>query len=315
MGPYLIRRLGGMVLTLLLLTLAVVLFARMVDTDVIDVLLGDSAADEQSRAQLEERLGINKPLPEEYVSYVGDAVTGDLGKSLLSGRPVRSMIADRIWVTLQLAIAALIIGGLAGMTIGVLSAIKQDGPVDYLMRSFAIAGLTVPNFALATAAVILPTIYFNWTPPLVYKPFGSDPLGHLTQFILPALILAFGLMGTQMRVMRTQMLEVLRQDYIRTARMKGLNGTTVVIRHAIRNAMIPVISVLGLQVAVIFSGSVVIEQIFGLPGMGSMLLQAVQQKDWPVVQGVTLVIGVWVVLVNLLVDISYALLDPRLKVS
>lgn len=315
MGPYLIRRLGGMVLTLLLLTLAVVLFARMVDTDVIDVLLGDSAADDQSRAQLEERLGINKPVPEEYVSYVGNAVTGDLGKSLLSGRPVRSMIADRIWVTLKLAISALIIGGLAGMTIGILSAIKQDGPVDYAMRSFAIAGLTVPNFALATAIVILPTIYFNWTPPLVYKPFGSDPVGHLTQFILPALILAFGLMGTQMRIMRTQMLEVLRQDYIRTARMKGLSGKTVVLRHAIRNAMIPVISLLGLQVAVIFSGSVVIEQIFGLPGMGSMLLQAVQQKDWPVVQGITLVIGVWVVLVNLLVDISYALLDPRLKVS
>ena len=315
MGPYLIRRLGGMVLTLLLLTLAGVLFARMVDTDVIDVLLGDSAADDQSRAQLEERLGINKPVPEEYVSYVGNAVTGDLGKSLLSGRPVRSMIADRIWVTLKLAISALIIGGLAGMTIGILSAIKQDGPVDYAMRSFAIAGLTVPNFALATAIVILPTIYFNWTPPLVYKPFGSDPVGHLTQFILPALILAFGLMGTQMRIMRTQMLEVLRQDYIRTARMKGLSGKTVVLRHAIRNAMIPVISLLGLQVAVIFSGSVVIEQIFGLPGMGSMLLQAVQQKDWPVVQGITLVIGVWVVLVNLLVDISYALLDPRLKVS
>jgi len=315
MGPYLIRRLGGMVLTLLLLALAVVLFARMADTDVIDVLLGDSASDEQTRAQLEERLGINKSVPEEYVSYVGGAVTGDLGKSLLSGRPVRSMIADRVLVTLQLSITALIIGGLSGMTIGVISAIKQDGPVDYAIRSVAIAGLTVPNFALATAAVILPTIYLNWTPPLIYKPLGSDPLGHVAQFILPAIILAFGLMGTQMRIMRTQMLEVLRQDYIRTARMKGLKGTTVVLRHAIRNAMIPVVSLLGLQVAVIFSGSVVIEQIFGLPGMGSMLLQAVQQKDWPVVQGITLVIGVWVVSVNLVVDISYALLDPRLKVS
>jgi peptide/nickel transport system permease protein len=280
MGPYLVRRLGGMVLTLLLLCMAVVLFGRMVDTDVIDVLLGDRAADPTMRAQLEARLGLDKSVPEEYVSYVGHAATGDLGKSLLSGRPVRSMIADRVWVTLKLAVAALIIGGTIGMTIGVISAVRQDGATDYALRTFAITGLTIPNFALATAAVILPTIYLHWTPPLIYKPFGEDPWGHISQFILPALILGFGLMGTQMRIMRTQMLEVLRQDYIRTARVK-----------------------------------VVLEQIFGLPGMGSMLLQAVQQKDWPVVQGITLVIGVWVVLVNLAVDISYTILDPRLKIS
>lgn len=315
MAAYVVRRLVGMVLTLLLLTLAVVAFARMVDTDVIDVLLGDRAADDQTREDLEARLGINKSVPEEYLSYVGGAVRGDLGNSLLSGRPVRSMIADRVWVTLRLAIAALIIGATTGVTIGVISALKQDGPVDYVLRSFAIVGLTVPNFALATAAIILPTIYFNWTPPLIYTPFSQDPWGHTQQFILPAVILGFGLMGTQMRIMRTVMLEVLRQDYIRTARVKGLRGSTVVLRHALRNAMIPVISLLGLQVAVIFSGSVVLEQIFGLPGMGTMLLQAVQQKDWPVVQGITLVIGVWVVLVNLAVDISYALLDPRLKVA
>ena len=315
MGPYLVRRLGGMVLTLLLLTFAIVVFARMVNTDVIDVLLGDRTADPQLRAELEERLGINKSVPEEYVSYVAGAVRGDLGKSLLSGRPVRLMITDRVWVTLQLAIAALLIGATTGMTIGVLSALKQDGATDYALRSFAIVGLTIPNFALATAAIILPTIYLQWTPPLIYKPFSEDAWGHTKQFILPALILGFGLMGTQMRIMRTQMLEVLRQDYIRTARVKGLGSGTVVIRHALRNALIPVISLLGLQVAVIFSGSVVLEQIFGLPGMGTMLLQAVQQKDWPVVQGITLVIGVWVVLVNLLVDLSYTILDPRLKVS
>src|SRR5215213_6154875 len=163
MAAYVARRLAGMVLTLLLLTLAVVAFARMVNTDVIDVLLGDRAADDQTRELLEERLGINKSVPEEYVSYVGGAVRGDLGNSLLSGRPVRSMIADRVWVTLQLAIAALLIGATTGMTIGVISALKQDGPVDYALRSFAIVGLTVPNFALATAAIILPTIYFHWT--------------------------------------------------------------------------------------------------------------------------------------------------------
>ena len=313
MGTYLLRRLLGMVLTLLLLAFTVVLFSRIVPTNVIDVILGDRASDAQSRKDLEDRLGINKSVPEEYVTYVGHLATGNLGKSLLSGRPVRLMIADRIWVTLQLAVAAILIGGLTGMTIGVISAIKQDGPIDYALRSFALIGLTIPNFAFATAAIILPSIYFHWTPPLIYKPLSEDPWGHVSQLILPALILSFGLMGTQMRIMRTQMLEVLRQDYIRTARTKGLKNSTVILRHAIRNAMNSVVSLLGLQVAVIFSGSVILEQIFGLPGMGSMLLQSVQNKDWPVVQGITFVIGVWVVLVNFFVDVSYTFLDPRLK--
>lgn len=315
MGPYVLRRMGGMVVTLLLLALVVVIFARIVPTDVIDVILADSARDEQSRAQLEEELGLDKTIPEEYVSYVFGAIQGDFGNSLLSGRSVRSMIADRIMVTVELASLGLVLGALIGTSIGVISAIKQDGPIDYLLRSVAIFGLTVPNFALATAAIVLPSIYWQWSPPLFFKPFSEDPVGHFSQFIVPALVLAVGLMGAQMRVMRTQMLEVLRQDYIRTARVKGLAGTSVVYHHALRNALIPVISLLGLQIAVILSGSVILESIFGLPGMGTLLLTSVSTKDWPVVQGVTFIVGVWVVFVNLAIDISYGLIDPRVKVS
>ncbi len=315
MGQYILRRLAGMVVTLLLLVFVVVLFARIVPTDVIDVILADSARDEQSRQQLEDRLGLNKSIPEEYASYLFSALRGDFGESLLSGREVRAMISDRILITVELAAYGLILGALVGTTIGVISAIKQDGPIDYVLRSVAIFGLTVPNFALATAAIVIPSIYWQWTPPLFYKPFTEDPMGHVSQFILPAVVLAIGLMGAQMRVMRTQMLEVLRQDYIRTARVKGLAGQTVIVRHALRNALIPVVSLFGLQIAVILSGSVILETIFGLPGMGTLLLQSVSTKDWPVVQGVTLVVGTWVVAVNLVVDLSYGFIDPRVKVT
>jgi peptide/nickel transport system permease protein len=304
-----------MLVTLLLLVLVVVLFARIVPTDVIDVILADSARDDQSREQLEEELGLNKPIVEEYFSYLFGVIRGDFGQSLLSGRDVRDIVSERIWVTVELAVYGLVLGALVGTTIGVISAIKQDGALDYALRSVAVFGLTVPNFALATAAIVIPSIYWQWTPPLFYTPFSEDPVAHLKIFILPAVVLAIGLMGAQMRVMRTQMLEVLRQDYIRTARVKGLAGTTVIMRHALRNALIPVISLFGLQVAVILSGSVILESIFGLPGMGTLLLQSVNSKDWPVVQGVTLIIGIWVVTVNLLVDLSYGLIDPRVKVT
>lgn len=304
-----------MIPTLALLILAVVLFGRMAPTNVIDIILADQATNKTTREDLEERLGLNRSLPEEYTAYVGNVFKGDLGNSLLNDRPVRDLISDRINVTLELGIFSLALGWTIGVSIGVISAVKQNTIIDYLLRSVAIVGLTIPNFALATAVVILPAIYWQWSPPLSYTPFSTNAWDHLSQFILPSVVLAIALMGTIMRVTRTQMLEVLRQDYIRTARVKGLKEHSVIIRHAIRNALIPVISVFGLQIAIIVSGSVVIEQIFGLPGMGTLLIQSVNQKDWPIVQGVTLVVGITIVMVNLLVDLSYGFIDPRIKVG
>lgn len=315
MTRYIAQRLLGMIPTLLLLVMAVVLFARFADTDVIDVLLAEQATDKTTRKDLEARLGIDKSLPETYIDYVSGLPRGDLGTSLLNGREVRELIFDRINITLELAFFAIIIGWAIGALVGVISAIAQDGPLDYILRGFAILGLTIPTFAVGTAVVLLPAIYWQWSPPLVYHRFTEDPIAHLSQFIAPSLVLAFALMGPTMRLMRTQMLEVLRQDYIRTARVKGLKERRVITGHALKNAMIPVISLFGLQIATAMSGSVIMETIFGLPGLGRLLIENVNSKDWPVVQGVTLVVGIWVMLVNLLIDLSYGLFDPRVKVG
>jgi peptide/nickel transport system permease protein len=241
--------------------------------------------------------------------------TGDLGTSLLKNRPVRDMIGERINVTLELATFALVVSISVGTTIGILSALYRDSVVDYVLRCFGLLGLIVPTFALATAAVLLPALYFNWSPPISYVRFENDPVGHLTQYILPGVVLGAASGGVIMRVSRTQMLEVLRQDYVRTARVKGLRERTVVLRHVLKNAMIPVISVFGLQVATLMSGAVIIENVFALPGMGRLLVDAVNQRDYPVVQGVTLVVGAFVMTVNLFVDLSYVLLDPRIRLK
>ncbi|MBI2760439.1 MAG: ABC transporter permease [Chloroflexi bacterium] len=313
MTGYVIRRLLGMAPTLLLLVLAVVIMMRIMPADIVDVLLSEQAADDNARQELRARLGLDKSLPRTYVEYLGGLTTGDLGTSLLKSRPVRDMIGERINVTLELAVFALAVSLTIGITIGVISAIARDTPVDYVLRSIGLLGLVVPTFALATAAILLPALYFNWSPPISYVTFDSDPIGHLTQFILPGVVLGAAAGGVIMRVTRTQMLEVLRQDYVRTARMKGLRERRVIIRHVLKNAMIPVVSVFGLQVAALMSGAVIIENVFALPGLGRLLVDAVNQRDYPVVQGVTLVVGTFVMAVNLVVDLSYVLFDPRIR--
>ncbi|MGH2588763.1 MAG: ABC transporter permease, partial [Dehalococcoidia bacterium] len=287
MTGYIVRRLLGIIPTLLLLTLVVVVMMRMMPADIVDVLLQEQAADENTRAELRARLGLDKPLPVRYVEYVGGLTQGDLGTSLLRNRPVSSMIVERINVTVELALVALVVAFTIGTTIGVISAVASDTPLDYLLRAVGLLGLIFPTFALATAAILLPAIYFNWSPPVSYVTFKQDPVGHVTQYILPGLVLGAVGAAVIMRVSRTQMLEVLRQDYVRTARMKGLRERTVILRHVIKNAMIPVISVFGIQVAALMSGTVIIENVFALPGLGRLLVDAVNQRDYPVVQGVT----------------------------
>src|SRR5262245_16193606 len=222
MTQYIVRRLLGVVPTLLLLVLAVVIMLRAMPAGIIDVLLHEQATDPKARGVLEHRLGLDKSIAEQYVRYLAGFPRGDLGTSLLTGRSVRDMITERLSVTTELAFFALILGGSAGVLIGVLSAIYQDTALDYVLRSVAIIGLTIPAFALATAVVLLPAIYFQWAPPLVYTPIDQDVVAHFKQFILPSLVLATALTGATMRITRTQMLEVMRQDYVRTARMKGL---------------------------------------------------------------------------------------------
>lgn len=303
-----------MIPTVLVLVLFVVVLVRMLPGDAVDILLSEEiGASDLNRQQLEARLGLDKSLPEEYGSYAVGVLRGDLGNSLWSQQPVNKLLIKKLGVTLELSGLALLVGATFGISIGVLSAVTRGSVMDYVLRSFAIFGLSVPNFAIATAVTVLPAVWWGWSPSLIYKPPGDGLWPHISQFFVPALVLGLALSASLMRITRTMMLEVLGQDYIRTARAKGLGGFPVIMRHALRNALIPVISLLGIQVAFLVSGTVIIENIFGLPGMGRELIYSMNSRDYPVVQGLTVMAGLLVIAVNLMVDLSYGVLDPRTR--
>ena len=316
MFTYVCRRLLAVVPTLLAVLFIVVLLTRLIPGNVVDVLLsdqpqGNSKAD---RAAIEHRLGLDDPIYVQFAKYTANVARGDFGRSLWSQKPVAETIFSRLPVSLELAVMSLGFSIVAAIGIGILSAIRQGSVLDYVLRSAAVAALSVPSFAIATVVIVLPALWFGWTPPLFYKSFGEDPSAHLLHLVTPAVIIGLG-SASLMRLTRTAMLEVLRQDYIRTARAKGLVGRVVIFRHALKNAMIPVVTLLGLQVSVAISGSVVMEQMFNIPGLGRLLIDALAVRDYPTIQAVTLITAVGVILVNLLVDISYVFFDPRIKVA
>jgi peptide/nickel transport system permease protein len=313
---YAIRRLLALVPTLLFASLIVFLTVRLIPGDVIDLMLSqnDISADKKSRPQLEAALGLNVPMPLQYLRWIGDIVLhGSLGRSLWQNTPVTTLLAERMPVTFELGLLALLVAVTVALPVGIWAAIRQDTVGDYLGRSFSILMLAVPGFWLGTLVVVFPSIWWGWSPSIQYIPFWIDPLGNLAQMIIPACILGFALSAVTMRLTRTMMLEVLRQDYIRTAWAKGLDERRVVIRHALRNALIPVVTLIGLQAPVLIGGAVIMEQIFVIPGMGLLLLDAVSQRDYPIVTGVFLVVGVAVQLINLVVDLSYGFLDPKVR--
>jgi len=315
MGAYILRRLLALVPTLIIASLIVFVTIRMIPGDVIDMMLSqnDIGADKLSRDQLVAALGLDKPMLEQYLLWVWAILHGDLGNSLWHSTPVLQEVLNRVPITFQLGLMALIIGLLIALPIGVYSAMRQDTKSDLLFRSFSILLLAVPSFWLGTMVVVFPSIWWGWSPEVNYVKFSDDPWQNIKQMLVPALVLGTSLSAITMRMTRTMMLEVLRQDYIRTAWAKGLRERVVVVRHAVRNAMIPVVTLIGLQAPLLIGGAVIIEQIFVLPGMGLMMLDAVSQRDYPVISGVFLVVGVAVMLINLLVDLSYGLLDPRVR--
>ncbi len=316
MTDYLIRRLLLAIPTILLVMLATFSIVRLVPGDVVQVMLAERPyATEADKKALREELGMDDPIPIQFVKYVGNVLRGDLGTSPWTERAVTSELNDRLPVTAQLGLMAIIIGLLISLPIGILSAVRQDTLQDYGARSFAILALSVPSFFIGTLVVVLPSLWFSWSPPLIYKGWDAGPWPHLYYFFFPALVIGLGLAGSVMRLTRTMMLEVLRQDYIRTAWSKGLRERTIIGRHAIKNAFIPVITVIGLQVSVAVSGTIIVESIFNVPGVGRFFVSAISQRDYPSVQGVVLVLAITIVFVNLLVDVSYALLDPRIRYS
>jgi len=312
MRQYVLKRMLLIVPTLLLVSAIIFSLQRMIPGDVV-VLMFEEKAYAKDLEALRAKLGLDRPVYLQYVTWIGRVVQGDLGESLWTKRPVLEEITRRLPISAQLGTMAIIVALCLALPIGILAAIRQDTILDYITRSSAIVGLSVPAFWKATLVIVLPSIWFGWAPPLQFTPLMQDPWQHFSQFILPAIILGIGSGAGIMRLTRALMLEVLRQDYIRTAWSKGLRERRVVLRHALKNAIIPVVTVVGLQIGQVASGTVIMETIFGLPGMGRFLVDAAFQRDYPVVQGVNLLIASTIVVVNLLVDMTYAYLDPRIR--
>ena len=332
MRAYIIRRLLLIIPTLLILTILVFLSIRFIPGDVIDIMMMRMEMylgwGELDREVLEHKLGLDVPVHVQYGRWIGvlptpDWVTGEshyngllqgtLGQSLLRAETVEDRAFGRLPVTIELGVMAIVIGLVIALPVGIYSAIRQDTPADYAGRSIAILGLATPNFWLGIMVMIFPAIWWGWSPPMELVSFTEDPLGNLGVFLIPALILGTAAAAATMRMTRTMMLEVLRQDYIRTAWSKGLRERAVVLRHAVKNALIPVVTLIGLQLPILVGGAVIMENIFNLPGLGRLLLNALNDRDYPMVSGINLVFATGVVVINLLIDLVYAVLDPRVR--
>lgn len=314
MTQYLIRRLIGAVIVLFIMSIVVFRLVHWLPGDALLVKLGESGRippDKMAAARAE--LGIDDPLPVQYLNWLSGVVRGDFGRSLIWDDTVLSRIQDGLPITLELAAIASVVALAIAIPVGILSAVKQDTPIDYLFRVISIVGLAVPSFWLATMVLLYFTLWFQWTPPLRYTPFWDAPWTNLQTFIIPGLILGFGLGASLSRITRSTVLEILRNDYVRTARAKGLASRNVLGRHVLRNALIPVVTIFGLQFTSLLGGSVIMESLFSLPGLGGMTIQAVSQRDYTQIQGNALFFGAIAVLINILVDVSYAWIDPRIR--
>ncbi len=298
--------------TLLLVSFFIFSIVRLLPGDVVAIMIAEQGYAEDE-AELRQMLGLDKPLVVQYARYMKNVLKGDLGVSLWSGKPVTEELSRRLPTTLRLGLLALFWTILLGVPVGVISALYQDRWTDYLIRSAAIGGLSIPGFWIATLLLVFGAIWFRWIPPMDYVPFTANPLKSFSQLLAPALILSFALSAGIMRMTRTMMLEVMKEDYIRTARAKGLTGWVVVVRHALKNALIPVLSIMGIQIAFLIGGTVIMESIFVLPGMGRYLLDAISWRDYPAIQGINLIICTWIISINLIIDLLYGLFDPRIR--
>ena len=314
MQKYVIRRLLLAIPVLLISSLIVFGLMRVMPGDALIALMGESGnVGHKELAKLRKDLGLDRPYHEQYLIWVWQMVSLNPGDSIFTNEPIPVALKKSIPVTLELATLALILGLAIAIPVGVLSATRQDKPADYVGRVVAVSGLSFPDFWLGTLVITFAAIWFRWIPPLGYVSIWDDPWRNLQQFLLPAAVLGFRLSAATMRMTRSTVLEVLREDYVRTAWAKGLAGRMVVYKHALKNALIPVVTIVGGQLGTLLAGTVVVETIFALPGMGRLTVEAILYRDYPVVQtNVMLVAGVLVTL-NLLVDLTYAWLDPRIR--
>jgi peptide/nickel transport system permease protein len=303
------------------LFVSIIIFALMnaLPGDVAQMILigpmGEGAARPEDIAKIKEQLGLDRPLPVQYADWIAGVVTLDVGRSLWSNEKVFDELARRLPLSIELAIMATVISIVIAIPSGVISAVRQGSWIDYSTRVLSIAGLSLPNFWVGTMIILFLVYQFAWTPPLGYVSFTEDPWKNFQQLIWPALALGYGQAAIISRMTRSSLLEVLREDYVRTARSKGLAEKTVIVRHAIRNALLPVITLAAIQFGYILGGTVVMETVFSLPGVGRYLVDAIYHRDYPVVQTLVLLFALIFVVMNLIVDITYTKLDPRIRYS
>ena len=312
MRRYIIRRLLLTIPVILLITLLVAALMRLVPGDPATLALGQSAT-EEDRAAFRRAYHLDDPILVQYARWWGDVLRGDLGRSVVQRTDVTSELRARLPSTLEILLLAVFFTVLIGVPLGILSAIARNSPLDYGMRLLSIGGLSIPSFWLGTLALLMPAIWWDYLPPIGKVSFFDNPKQNLEQYLVPSLVLAIGGSAGLMRLTRSAVLEVLRNDYVRTAYAKGLRQRIVVIRHVLKNALIPVVTVIGLQVAALIGGGVIIETIFNLPGVGLLFIASITARDYPVIQGLVLFFAVFFLLINLVTDLSYALLDPRIR--
>ncbi len=314
MTQYLLRRLLLMIPTLLGVAILVFLLMRVIPGDIVKLRYSDSGYLSKETLEKERRnLGLDKPIWYQFGKWLWDLVRGNFGVSMYTGRPITQELRMRLYLSLQVAIMAMIFAVLLAIPLGTLAALKQDTWVDYAIRIFSIAGLATPSFWLGIVLILVLLIFFKWLPPMVYTPLWRDPWANLSQLIWPAMAVGYRYSATSMRMTRSAVLDVLREDYVRTARAKGLQEKLVLIRHTLKNAMLPVISVIGVELAMLIGGMVVTEQVFNLNGIGLLLVQSIERRDYTMTQSLVLLAALFFIVINFFLDILYALFDPRVR--
>lgn len=311
---FIVQRLLATIPTLLIATLMVFAIQRLLPGDPALALVGEER-DPQVIAFIREKYRLDDPLPVQYLAWMGQLLRGNLGESIRTRQPVTQLILEKLPVTVQLAVWSMLVALVIAIPAGVIAAVRKNSLADHLSTFAALSGLSIPNFWLGIMLILLLAVHWQLLPASGFVSVFEDPVESLRRMIMPAFVLGTGLAAVLMRQMRSSMLEVLRQDYVRTAKAKGVRGTVIVVRHAMRNALIPVVTIIGLQMGALLSGAVLTEQVFAIPGFGRMMVDAVFNRDYAVVQGVVLFTATAYIAINFFVDVLYALINPKIQVS
>jgi peptide/nickel transport system permease protein len=315
MARYILKRLAQLVPVLLLVSIIVFSLLHLIPGDVVDVMIGEGHDDPVVEAALRKKLGLDMPLPVQYLIWLGNVLQGDLGKSVITHKPVSRMILDRLPATILLAIAAGFVAILISIPAGIIAAYRQNSIADYIAMGISLGGISIPNFWLGIMLILFFSQFMGWLPSMGYTQFFKDPVDALAHLIMPALTLGTAMAASLTRFTRSEMLEELRQDYVRTARAKGLKERVILLKHVLKNSLIPTVTIVGLQIAGLLDGAVITETVFAWPGIGRLAVQAVLERDYPLIQGIVLFAAVVFVVMNLLVDLTYRLLDPRVRLE